>query len=367
MTRVSNPPGDVRIFATVPPPVGAGTGYRDVVRRAAQLSEDAGFCGALVYSDNRTVDPWAVAQELIAATRRLTPLIALQPVYAHPFAVAQKIASIGLLYDRHVYLNLVAGGNQTDLAALDDRTAHDARYARLVEYTRLIELLLAGGRPVTFDGDHYRVRGLAVFPALPERLRPELFISGSSDAGRRAGEQLGAVAVRYPMPPGADEDVPRGGGVRLGIIARDTDEQAWRVARDRFPASRAGQMLQRMARQVSDSQWLSQLGTAAEFPGGPGSPYWMGPFHNYASFCPYLVGSHENVAGEVARYLDAGCRTFIMDTARSEADYLDTRDLFARALIRSGATDRADPPAHTHSPAGSHASSRGVAAGASVE
>ena len=333
------PNDDVRIFATIPAPANDGGGYRDQVRRASHLSEAAGFHGALIYSDNRTVDPWAVAQELISATDRLSPLVALQPTYMHPFAVAKKIASLGLLYGRGVCLNLVAGGNRGDLAALDDVVEHDARYRRLTEYTRLIEMLLNADHPVTFDGEHYRVRALTVFPALPRHLRPELFISGSSVAGRHAGEQLGAVAVRYPEPPGGDdagqEPSPHGHGVRLGIIARDCDEQAWAVANERFPASRAGQMRQRMARQASDSQWLSRLSAAEEFPGGADSPYWMGPFRNYASFCPYLVGNREKVAAEVARYIDAGCRTFIMDTARDESDYHETRALFELALSRS--------------------------------
>jgi alkanesulfonate monooxygenase len=344
-------PRDVRIFVTIPPPASDGSGYRDRVRRASQLSEAAGFYGALIYSDNRTVDPWVVAQELISATERLSPLVALQPMYMHPYTVAKKIASLGLLYDRRICLNLVAGGNRGDLAALDDVTEHDARYRRLTEYTRLVELLLESTRPVTFEGDHYRVRALTVFPTLPGRLRPELFISGSSDAGRRAGEQLGAVAVRYPAPPGVNgagqDPGSHGGGVRLGIIVRDSDEQAWRVATERFPASRAGQMLQRMARRVSDSEWLTELSTAEEFPGGPDSPYWMGPFQNYASFCPYLVGNREKVADEVARYIDAGCRTFIMDTARDESDYAETSALFEQALSRSAAALAAPRPPST--------------------
>jgi alkanesulfonate monooxygenase len=329
---VTTIPPDLRIFATIPPPAGGGS-YRDQVHRAARLSEAAGFHGALVYSDNRTVDPWAVAQELLSATARLSPLVALQPLYMHPYAVAKRIASLGLLFDRRVCLNLVAGGNQTDLAALDDRTEHDARYRRLTEYTRLVARLLAGTGPVTVDGEHYRTQALDCYPALPGRLLPELYISGSSEAGRQAAEQLGAVPVRYPMPPadGADPDLgPPGGGVRIGVIARDTDAEAWRVATARFPDSRAGQMLQRLARRTSDSEWVARLSAADEFPGGPDSPYWMGPFRNYATFCPYLVGSHEKVTAEVARYVDAGCRTFILDTARDEGDYAAIGALFAR-------------------------------------
>ncbi|MEU0149744.1 LLM class flavin-dependent oxidoreductase [Streptomyces sp. NPDC006288] len=328
----------LRLFATIPPPTGPG-GYVRTVRQAARYAESAGFTGALVYSDNNTVDPWVVAQEVLAATEGFVPLVALQPLYMHPYTVAKRIATYASLYGRRIALNLVAGGSVGDIAALcDANSAHDDRYRRLTEYAQLIGLLLTGPGPVTFEGDHYRVRALPLSPALPPSLAPELFISGSSEAGRRAGQTLGAVPVRYPEPPGvADPEADgdrRGTGVRIGVIARDTDQEAWAVAHERFPASRAGRLAQRAARGVSDSQWVARLSVADEFPGGPDSPYWMGPFLNYATYCPYLVGSHEKVEKEISGYLDAGCGTFILDTARADDDYAVIAAVFDRALKR---------------------------------
>ncbi|GAA4988969.1 LLM class flavin-dependent oxidoreductase [Kitasatospora paranensis] len=329
----------LRLFATIPPPAQPGR-YREAVRRAARCAEAAGFGGALVYSDNNTVDPWAVAQEVLAATEDFAPLVALQPLYAHPYTVAKTIATFGAVYGRRIALNLVAGGAVGDLAALGDDTAHDDRYARLTEYAQLVRRLLAGAGPVTFEGTWYRVRTLPMFPPLPAHLAPELYISGSSEAGLRAGRTLGAVPVRYPEPPGTSGDGPhgdlRGGGVRLGVIARDSDREAWALAYERFPASRAGRLAQRLARSVSDSHWVERLSAAEEFPGGPDSPYWMGPFLHHATYCPYLVGSHEKVEREIMRYIDAGCRTFIMDTARAEDDYAATAAVFDGALKRHG-------------------------------
>ncbi len=325
-----------RLFTTIPPAGRAGGDYRDQVRTAARLSEAAGFAGALVYSDNNTADPWAVAQEVLSATSTFLPLVALQPVYQHPYAVAKTIASLALLYDRRVCLNLVAGGNRADLAALNDTTEHDRRYDRLVEYTQVIERLLTTPGQISHDGAHYRVSGLSLFPALPPHLAPELFISGSSPAGRQAAGVLGALPVRYPEPPGPGDAVDlHGVGVRIGVIARDTDEEAWRVAHERFPDTRAGRMLQRMARSTSDSHWVHRLSAADEFPGGQDSPYWMGPFQTYATFCPYLVGTHEKVEAELARYLASGCHTFILDTAHHEDDYATTAAVFAAAERRT--------------------------------
>ncbi|MFD1045891.1 LLM class flavin-dependent oxidoreductase [Kibdelosporangium lantanae] len=198
---MTDPVTSVRLFTTIPAFGRLGSEYCRTVRLAGQLSEAAGFEGALIYSDNNTVDPWAVAQELISATERFKPLVAVQPAYMHPYTAAKQIASYGLLYGRRVCLNLVAGGSRKDLAALDDFTEHDERYHRLTEYAQLIRLLTAGTGPVTFDGEYYKVHNLTLFPTVPEHLRPELFISGSSEAGVLAGERLGAVPIRYPRPP----------------------------------------------------------------------------------------------------------------------------------------------------------------------
>src|SRR2546426_11956881 len=69
-------------------------------------------------------------------TPRLCPLVAVQPIYMHPYAVAKLVASFGHLYGRRIYLNMVAGGFKNDLVALNDTTPHDQRYDRLIEYTR---------------------------------------------------------------------------------------------------------------------------------------------------------------------------------------------------------------------------------------
>src|SRR5262249_40031896 len=154
-------------------------------------------------------------------------------VYMHPYSVAKIVASIAALYQRRLYLNMVAGGFKNDLNALDDPTEHDQRYGRLVEYTQVITQLL-GGTPVTFQGTFYKLNELKLLPSLPPDAFPGIFVSGSSSAGLAAAKALGATAIMYPKPPNEDGGARDGLehiGVRVGIIARDSDTEAWRVAR----------------------------------------------------------------------------------------------------------------------------------------
>ena len=330
----------VQIYSTCPQSKDVDAGrYAAAVAETARWSEAAGCTGMLIYTDNGIADPWLVAQTVLTATERLAPLVAVQPVYLHPYAVATMISSLAYLHGRAVHLNMLAGGFRNDLLALGDETEHDDRYARTVEYTQIV-LGLLRGETVTLEGRWHRVRNLRLAPALPPELFPEVLISGSSPAGRAAAAELGAVPVRYPEPldTGATEaaDVPAGGGVRVGIIARADADEAWRVAHERFPSERRGEVAHTLAMRTSDSHWhqqLSRAGAGAAAGGGEPDPYWLGPFRHYQTFCPYLVGSYDRVAAAVGRYAEQGTRVFVLDIPPSAQELEHIGTVFARAGV----------------------------------
>lgn len=336
----------IRIFATCPPSVEAasatsgrsGASYLAHVADVARWSEAAGCEGILVYADNRLVDPWLVSQMVVQATEALSPLVAVQPAYMHPYSVAKMVASLAHLYGRKTYLNMVAGGFKRDLEALGDHTPHDERYTRLEEYTRIIMELAANSssnRALSFKGRFYTVEGLKLTPSLPAELAPEIFVSGSSEAGRNAAAALEAVAIHYPQPAAQYE--PEAGstaherGVRVGIIARETPDEAWKVAQERFPPDRRGEIAHQLAMKTSDSSWHKELSERPAVQDDPASPYWLRPFHSYQTFCPYLVGSYERVSREIAGYIAAGFHTFILDVPPSELELASIREVFAQA------------------------------------
>jgi alkanesulfonate monooxygenase len=330
---MSGPTRTVELFATCPQSKDvAPDAYRRRVGEVARWTDQAGYRGILVYTDNSLVDPWLVAQLIIESSEQLCPLVAVQPVYMHPYAVAKIVASLGHIYDRRVFLNMVAGGFRNDLRALGDATEHGERYARLVEYTLLVKRLLAGER-VSFRGGYYTVEQLALTPPLQPRLFPGIFVSGSSEAGVAAARAIGATAVKYPKPPHEEVSTAAdsaGIGIRVGVIARDHDDQAWKVARTRFPEDRKGQVTHALAMKVSDSHWHRQLSELGAVPPTE-NPYWLGPFENYKTFCPYLVGSYSTVAVELARYIELGFGTFIVDIPPDAEELEHTALAFDRA------------------------------------
>jgi alkanesulfonate monooxygenase len=313
--------------------------YRQRVADVAAWSDRAGYRGILVYTDNQLVDPWLVAQLVIESTEQLCPLVAIQPVYMHPYTAAKMVSSFAHIYGRRIFLNMVAGGFRNDLVALGDQTEHGERYERVVEYTLIVKRLLEGER-VSFAGRYYTVENLLLTPALAPELFPGIFVSGSSDSGVAAARAIGATAVKYPKPPSEEISISADGagiGMRVGIIARDDDSRAWKVARERFPEDRKGQVTHALAMKVSDSHWhrqLSELGTA---PPSAENPYWLGPFENYKTFCPYLVGSYATVAVELARYIELGFGTFILDIPPDEEELHHAALAFEQASRRAPA------------------------------
>lgn len=334
----------IHLYSTLPQSTSYGSGpeYLEAATQVAQWSDRQGCTGMLIYTDNSLVDPWLLAEFVLERTERLSPLVAVQPVYMHPYSVAKMVASLSFLHGRRMSLNLVAGGFRNDLIAMGDETPHDDRYARITEYGQIVMGLLRG-ESVTLDGRHYQVKNLKLTPKLPEELFPVVLMSGSSPAALETARAIGATAIRYPQDPEKEQtsvERPEGVqmGLRVGIVARDDAASAWTEAEARFPEDRRGQIMHDLAMKTSDSQWhkqLSQDAAAADAGGDVAtrSPYWLHPFKQYSTFCPYLVGSYDRVADELAQYFTMGDRALIVDIPREEDDLVHAK----RVLERVGA------------------------------
>jgi alkanesulfonate monooxygenase len=309
----------IQIFSTCPSSANvARSRYLEYVADVARWSERAGCRGILVCSDNSLVDPWLLSHVIVQNTATLCPLVAVHPVYMHPYWVAKQITSFGYLYGRRLFLHMVAGGFKNDLDALRDTTPHDLRHARLIEYTAIVMRLLENGGPLTVDGAFYKTAQLKLAPPLAKALVPGVFVSASSDVGLEAATTMGATAIRYPTAAGEDDRPATGAarlGIRVGIIARDRSEHAWTIARSRFPEDRKAQLTHEIAMHTADDQ----------------NPYWLVPLQNYQTMCPYLVGSYDTVARELGRYIGLGYETFILDVPSDPEELEHANTTFARA------------------------------------
>lgn len=327
----------VHIYSTCRSSIGYGQeAHLRKLRETAGWADDAGYRGALLYSDNTSIDAWLSAQAAIAATATFVPLVAVQPLDLSPFALARAVSSLAHLYGRSVDLNFVSGGFSRDLAVQGDTLPHDARYDRLTEYVTVVRTLLGGGL-TNHAGRYYNFRRARLTSPVPEHLLPTAYVSGSSPASLRAGEALGVGQLSFPLPPAeyAGPDVRKnkfGSGISIGIIARDDPAEAWRIAHKRFPADPDGAARMKLLLSAAVSSWQPQLASVPMADEAEGEAYWLVPFRYHHTFCPYLVGSYDEVARAVTAYLDGGARTFVFDVPQEPDDLYHTRIAVERAV-----------------------------------
>jgi len=184
------------------------------------------------------------------------------------------------------------------------------------------------------------VKNLTLKPTLNPEFFPGILMSGSSEAGMAAAKETGAIAVQYPEPPRENPAAPPAEhgrcGVRIGIVTRPRQEAAWEVALARFPEDRKGQLTRQLAVKMSDSAWHRRLSEIGDQSNEGRDTYWLHPFENYQTNCPYLVGSYENVADELSRYVELGYRTFILDIPAGEEEFRHIGEVFQAASRRAG-------------------------------
>lgn len=304
--------------------------YQRAVLDVAAWTQEAGFDGILTFTDSRSLDPWALAQLIISHTDTIAPLVAVNPVYMHPISAARMINTVGYLFGRTVHLNMVSGGFGRHLREIGSSLDHDQRCQRLGEYAEVLRRLLTEERPVSYDGTYYMLKTARLSPRIAPALVPRFFVSGTSEASRQIQAELGATRLAYPQDPSKyGEGAPlEGSGVGFGIITRESAEEAWRVARDRFPGDSRGEELHdRTAKQV-ESKWHQDLADDASRSTADTDAYWLYPFRSSRTFNPYLVGSYEKVGAVLERYFALGVNTIVLDGLLQQEDLQHAALLF---------------------------------------
>ena len=312
-------PRDCRIFSVAPRTGDAQGFWRDVCT-VADLSERFRLTGVLLFTGNDSLlEPWVAAQELLRRTSLISPLVAVNPVYMHPFAVAKTIASLVQLYGRRIFLNMVIGTALSHQTALGDLLSHDERYARLAEHIDIVKRLLTSRRPLTFVGEHYRVDQLQLFPGIAPEIAPEFLLAGQSEAARRVCAVTGSTAMQ--MLPALLEDVLSDvPGVHFGIVSRRTTDAAWKAARRLFPEDPEDRAMLESSMANTDASWKRRMKAHSEHAREVGD-YWLTPFANSRADCPYVVGSHGFVIHKLRHLVAKGINTFVLDIPPNEDEF----------------------------------------------
>jgi alkanesulfonate monooxygenase len=338
--KIELPDRTIEVF-TISPRTQDLTLYWKNIESVTRWSEKYDCTGILIFTGNDVyIEPWLVAHKAILETRNLCPLVAVNPVYMHPFTAAKMISSFAYLYKRKIFLNMVTGTALNYLDSLNDKLSHDDRYERLLEYIQIVKSLLAGPRMTDFIGKFYQVSNLQLLPRMDKRLFPGFLLAGQSGAARKICEAVGAVGMQM-LKPELEQAVDGAGGIHFGIITRETEDEAWAVAHELMPEDEVGREILDYSMKNTDSVWKRQMKEASEESIEQSSNYWLAPFRNFKADCPYFVGDYNQVTDLLVRLIGRGIDLFILDIPAREEEFRHINIAFKKAgqqlLSRPGA------------------------------
>ncbi len=216
----------------------------DYLTQIAQAADQLGYRGVLLPTGRGCEDALVTAASLLPATERLRFLVALRPGLTLPGEAARQYAALDRLSDGRTMVNLVCGGNPADLAGDGLTLGHDERYAQAAEFLTIWRGMMAG-ETVDFAGEYLASKGgRLLFPPV-QTPHPPIYFGGSSPAGHALAAAQADTYLTWGEPPDqvAEKiaDVRRRAaahgrtlryGIRLHLIVRKTEGEAWDAARD---------------------------------------------------------------------------------------------------------------------------------------
>jgi alkanesulfonate monooxygenase len=338
----------------------------DYLRQVAVAADTQGFYGVLLPTGRSCEDAWVVASSLIPETRNLRFLVALRPGLVSPTLGARMCVTFDRLSRGRLLINVVTGGDPVELAGDGVFYNHDERYEVTDEFLTIWRGILSGDpKEVNFGGKHLRVQGASTLIPAVQRPYPPLYFGGSSPAGIEVGAKHVDVYLTWGEPPAqvaakiADvrAAAKKAGrnlhfGIRLHIIVRETEEEAWSAAArlvsrlDERTIQKAQKTLDRqdshgqrrmLAFQTSKAADLSR--EALEI-----SPnLWAGIGLVRGGAGTALVGSAETVAARIQEYHELGIENFIFSGyPHLEEAYRVAELLFPRLPLRHGDPSNAE-------------------------
>jgi alkanesulfonate monooxygenase len=235
--------GDSRYLGTSK---GARVADHAYFKQIAIAADSLGYEGVLIPTGRSCEDSWILAASLIDATRRLKFLVALRPGLVAPTQSARMAATLDRLSGGRLLVNLVTGGDADELAGDGQFLSHAERYEESAEFIRIWREVIArshDGDGFDFAGRHLQVQGAKLLYPPVNRPYPPVFFGGSSEPAHELAAAQVDTYLTWGEPPAAVAakvaDVRARAakhgrtlqfGIRLHVIVRETEDEAWRAA-----------------------------------------------------------------------------------------------------------------------------------------
>ncbi len=303
----------------------------EYLAQVARSAEQLGFEAVLTPTGTWCEDAWLVTAALTRETSRLKFLVAFRPGLTSPTLAAQMAATYQRLSGGRLLLNVVTGGQADEQRRFGDYLSHDERYARSQEFLAIVRGAWTG-EPFDFRGEHYQVEGATVLR--PPEPVPGVYFGGSSPAAGIVAASSADVYLTWGEPPAqvaekltwirelaAAQGRTLRFGIRLHVITRDTEADAWAEASrllDFLDPAEITTAQRILGASESVGQDRMRALHAAYRHGGSAQDLeiypnlWAGVGLVRGGAGTALVGSHEKVADLIEEYASLGISEFIL-------------------------------------------------------
>lgn len=297
----------------------------DYLGQVARAVDDLGFRGILTPVGTWCENPWIVTTQLAAMTKQLRYIVAIRPGETVPTLIAQMSSAYQHATGNRLILNVVSGGEESELHRFGDWLDKESRYARTGEFLEILRGSFEG--PFDFKGEYFNVEGASA-GAVPAPI-PEIHFGGASppaekiaakyaDVHHSWGEPLEAMKERIDRLSAMARENGRElrFGLRIHAISRDDADEAW-AETDRLIAQMDPKVIEKTVEAQRNSQAEGQR-RMAELHGGStdglviGPNLWAGIGLVRGGAGTALVGSHEEIADRIEEYHEIGITELIL-------------------------------------------------------
>ena len=292
--------------------------------RIIMAAEAAGFEYFLIPVAAACWEAWITAAMAVAKTKRIRALVAARPGYVSPVQLAKMGAAFSELSGGRLAVNLIAGQSDIESQAEGVLLPKEDRYAMMEEDVSIMKALWTQ-KSVDFDGRFHTLKGAKISP-LPTS-PPRFYLGGGSheawelsakhsdihlfwgDTPARIAENMATIrgmAARY----GRADAI--GFGMRLQILCRETEAEAWdaahellrgvtdahtRYIRTHYASSAANRRVQQLAQEHGDLI----------------APHlWTGVTRVRPGAGIVIVGNPKQCAETLQSFIDLGCTSFCL-------------------------------------------------------
>ncbi|MFC0333347.1 FMNH2-dependent alkanesulfonate monooxygenase [Paenibacillus sepulcri] len=328
-------------------------------KQIAQAVDELGYSGVLLPTGKSCEDAWIVASTLVPVTERLKFLVAVRPGLMSPTLAARMTATLDRFSRGRLLINVVTGGDPVELAGDGVFMNHDERYEVTDDFLHIWRKELEG-EEVDYEGDHLQVKGGKVLYPPVQKPYPPLYFGGSSDAGADVAAEHVDVYLTWGEPPAQVEQKinrmrklaeAKGRtlrfGIRLHIIVRPTEEEAWQAADeliahlDEDTIAAAQQIFARMDSEGQKRMSELHHGDRSKLEISPN--LWAGIGLVRGGAGTALVGSPDSIAARMKEYTDLGIETFILSGYPHLEEAYRTAELLFPKLNLGSAGNAGDP------------------------